>query len=580
MKSENGFFCEIYSFIESLGSIFIYCCKMIVFKIIISPLLFLSELLKKLSAVIIGNFERFNSDIKNERKNFNNDVKQAKEIYKINKNADADKKESSFSLYCKFIKAALKNHQQFLKYIFSIALPVFSIIVLLIVINHNNNLDFALKVTYNNTGIGYIDSEQVFRDAEDIIKERLAFGGQEYTSEIVSHPEYEISIVHPNELTDSNEICEKIIENSDSGLITACGVYIDEKFLCSVKNESDASYVFKNLLNDYCVKHKIDLNDSQFMVDIVEDITYVQGLYSENTIMSSEEIEEYINSRRKSESSVYTFKSGDTVESVIKKYSLTQDQFYALNPSITKDSVIRTGQKLNVIRNIPYINISVSETEKLTKEIPFNTITIETDMLYQGARKTVAGGKNGKKVITNLITYVNGVKVSEKEISSVVKSKPVDATVYVGTKPVPAYVDLYGVETGMFIWPAVGVDYVTSGFGYRMLYNELNFHRGLDISGANALGQPIIASAPGTVELVTAGYTGYGYSVLIDHGNGIKTRYAHCLAGSIIVNPGDVVEQGQMIAQVGSTGNSTGPHLHFEIIYNGAYTNPLDYLTR
>ena len=139
--------------------------------------------------------------------------------------------------------------------------------------------------------------------------------------------------------------------------------------------------------------------------------------------------------------------------------------------------------------------------------------------------------------------------------------------------------ELYGKDA-TFIWPTVGVDYVTSNFGYRILYNELNFHRGLDISGAGALGKPVVASAAGTVEQVTSSYTGYGFSVLIDHGKGIKTRYGHCLAGSITVNVGDKVEQGQQIAQVGSTGNSTGPHLHFEIIYNGAYANPLDYLTK
>ena len=94
------------------------------------------------------------------------------------------------------------------------------------------------------------------------------------------------------------------------------------------------------------------------------------------------------------------------------------------------------------------------------------------------------------------------------------------------------------------------------------------------------MGKPVIASAAGTVEKITTGNTSYGYSVLINHGNGIKTRYAHLLADSILVNVGDPVAQGQMIAQLGSTGNSTGPHLHFEIIYNGSYTNPLDYVTR
>ena len=143
-----------------------------------------------------------------------------------------------------------------------------------------------------------------------------------------------------------------------------------------------------------------------------------------------------------------------------------------------------------------------------------------------------------------------------------------------------AYFTFYGVGEGTFIWPAVSAHTVTSGFGYRSLFGATNFHRGVDISGPGVLGTPVIASASGVVEKTTAGNTGYGYSVLIDHGGGIKTRYGHLLAGSILVNPGDQVVQGQMIASLGSTGNSTGPHLHFEIMYNGAYTNPLDYVTR
>ena len=144
----------------------------------------------------------------------------------------------------------------------------------------------------------------------------------------------------------------------------------------------------------------------------------------------------------------------------------------------------------------------------------------------------------------------------------------------------PNNVTIYGSQGGAFIWPTVGANTVTSGFGYRYIFGGSSLHRGVDIAGPGASGKPIVASAPGVVEKVTQSNTGYGYSVLINHGNGIKTRYAHCQAGSICVKVGQSVVQGQMIAKIGNTGNSTGPHLHFEIIYNGSYANPLKYLTR
>lgn len=579
MQNKQNIVEKFYSLISAFGYHVADYFKKFFYKIILIPLLFIKRVLKAVLWGTVKLFRMLSSSFKAEREAFSYDLKTARNIWKSNKNNETDERMSSSELFGIFFRKTMERHKPFVKRCFNILLPVAAAIVLLVVVNQNKNLDFALKVTYNNADIGYIENESVFRDAEDIIKTRLAFGGQEYSSGVVSQPEYKISIVRPNEKSDSNEISEKIIENSDSGLITACGVYIDEKFICSVKNESDASYVFKKLITDYCKENGIDRKDSKYIVDILESIKYVQGLYSESTVMTSEEIEEYIKEHKKSESTTYTASAGDTVESVRKKYKLSADQFYALNPSLKKDSVIAAGKKLNVIRNIPFINVTVSETVTEIKNVKFKTVEVETNSLYVGTSKIVKEGKDGTKKVTSLVTYVNGEKISKKEIKSVIIKKPVNEKTYVGTKPIPSLMELYG-EDATFIWPTVGVDYVTSDFGYRMLYNELNFHRGLDISGAGALGKPVVASAAGTVEQVTSGTTGYGYSVLIDHGSGVKTRYGHCLAGSITVNVGDEVEQGQQIAQIGSTGNSTGPHLHFEIIYNGAYTNPLDYLTK
>ncbi len=124
-------------------------------------------------------------------------------------------------------------------------------------------------------------------------------------------------------------------------------------------------------------------------------------------------------------------------------------------------------------------------------------------------------------------------------------------------------------------WPLMGI--LSSGFGYRKspIRRRWNFHTGIDISAPR--GSRIYAAAPGRV--VTAEYTGgYGRMVLIDHGYGIQTRYAH--STSLFVKEGDFVEAGQVIATVGTTGQTTGPHLHFEVLVDGRAVDPLDYLPR
>lgn len=125
------------------------------------------------------------------------------------------------------------------------------------------------------------------------------------------------------------------------------------------------------------------------------------------------------------------------------------------------------------------------------------------------------------------------------------------------------------VFRGKFIRPVNGP--VTSGYGYRHhpILKRSKLHTGIDF-GART-GTPIVASAAGTV--ISAGYRGgYGYTVLIDHGSGLSTLYGHC--SRIFVKSGARVSQGQRIAAVGSTGLSTGPHLHFEIRVNGKPVNP------
>ena len=120
------------------------------------------------------------------------------------------------------------------------------------------------------------------------------------------------------------------------------------------------------------------------------------------------------------------------------------------------------------------------------------------------------------------------------------------------------------------IWPCKGD--VSSPYGLR--WGGSDFHPGIDI--ANDMGTPIVATADGVVEVAGWNSGGYGNMVDIDHGNGLMTRYGH--ASQVVVTAGQHVKRGQIIAYMGSTGFSTGPHCHYEVHVNGQVVNPATYL--
>ncbi|MBA3532725.1 MAG: peptidoglycan DD-metalloendopeptidase family protein [Ardenticatenales bacterium] len=122
----------------------------------------------------------------------------------------------------------------------------------------------------------------------------------------------------------------------------------------------------------------------------------------------------------------------------------------------------------------------------------------------------------------------------------------------------------YVGSTGCCRWPVTG----------RITQNPSRYHMALDI--ATSMGTPVVASDGGRVVVAGWDNTGYGWTVVIDHGNGLRTRYAHF--SSYVVNVGNYVNKGQLIGRIGSTGRSTGPHLHFEVLRNGSRQNPWNWL--
>ena len=127
-----------------------------------------------------------------------------------------------------------------------------------------------------------------------------------------------------------------------------------------------------------------------------------------------------------------------------------------------------------------------------------------------------------------------------------------------------------------FIWPCPSSSRITSGFGGRSSPTEgaSSNHKGIDIGASS--GSDIVAAADGTVTISTYSYSAGNY-IMINHGGGVSTVYMHC--SKLLVSVGETVRKGQVIAKVGSTGYSTGPHLHFGVRLNGAYVNPSQYVS-
>lgn len=157
----------------------------------------------------------------------------------------------------------------------NVVLPVAAVLAFVITVNYWSSVTFALKVSYDNKELGYISDESVYNEAQSAAKERMTTTKSDFSVEL-EEPSYELSLVSLNKLVDSSILCDRIIENSENNVTNACGIYIDDDFICSVKNETDASSVFNAILD----KHQV--TDSNSFVDFVEKVEYVQGLYPDD----------------------------------------------------------------------------------------------------------------------------------------------------------------------------------------------------------------------------------------------------------------------------------------------------------
>ncbi|MBQ8636583.1 MAG: peptidoglycan DD-metalloendopeptidase family protein [Clostridia bacterium] len=223
--------------------------------------------------------------------------------------------------------------------------------------------------------------------------------------------------------------------------------------------------------------------------------------------------------------------------------------------------VLDTDAAANYLIEKKLITVCYDFYEESFKNYIPEPVEYEDENVYQGVRVTTDKGVAGKIKVQTVNSYVNGEYVGSSVAEELI-DEGTPARIAVGTKERPS-----GIGTGSFIMPANGR--FTSSYGRRWG----RMHYGIDI--AASVGTPVYASDDGVV--ICAEYkNSFGNLVKIDHGNGFETYYAH--NSEILVNLNEPVKKGQIIARMGSTGRSTGPHCHFEIHYNGEALNPMNYL--
>ncbi|SDH82972.1 M23 family metallopeptidase [Paenibacillus naphthalenovorans] len=257
----------------------------------------------------------------------------------------------------------------------------------------------------------------------------------------------------------------------------------------------------------------------------------------------------------------YTVQPGDCISLIAQRYRIPSDLIRANNPGI-KNDLIRIGQKLNLSVQQPWLSVVTRETRTEQVKVPSGVKYEKDSGLKSGVIQIVSNGKPGLKQVSYQIVRVNGELKEEKKIGEQLVEAPVQSIVRQGTKVIP------GTGTGKFTLPVLRAK-VTSEFGLRWGKN----HKGTDFVSDE---RGILASDNGKV--IFAGWkSGYGNCIIIDHGNGYETLYGHL--SKLGVRQDETVKKGEKIGVMGSTGNSTGVHLHFEIIKNGRQQNPMKYFS-
>lgn len=413
------------------------------------------------------------------------------------------------------------------------------------------------EYSYNGKVLGTVKDQNVVKAAVGLIAEKLpSIHGAEVMLDQDKSIKFKKVVGWNKEIDDPDQILETFTYLSDMNAV-AYSVLVDGEEKVLVDSKNTANRILQRVKEQYMAKRDgVEYVESHF----AEEISIKKQETKLHNIQSEEEAVRFMLTGS-TEKRTYTVKSGETFNEIAKLNRLTPSDLANSNPGVVP-AKLRVGQKLVLSQVNPVLTVTTKELATYTQPINYEIKYEETNALYKNEQRVKSTGTPGEKQIVAEVIKVNGVETGRREISSNVIKPPVAQVVLKGTKKKPAL-----LGSGKFIYPTRGR--LSSPFGMRWG----RMHNGIDLAAPK--GTNIVAADGGTV--ISAGWEGgLGYCVRINHGGNRVSVYGHC--SKLLVKAGAKVYKGQSIAKVGSTGNSTGPHLHFEIRIKGSPVNPLKYL--
>ncbi len=394
-------------------------------------------------------------------------------------------------------------------------------------------------ISIDGNQIGFINDEKLLNRAISEINSDLAKNDKD----IFIEPKIDKNVLYSfqNSL-EYNELKEELQKHSIK-YKNAWALVKNGKIIAGLDSRDDALYSLNDVKNHFIHKDSIHLLNIEFIDNINVEFTKIP-----------------IN---------LMFNKNDLVKKIIESTELSEIRFTSFTNilPLSKDSIfteqlrpIKDNKNLLLLRKDDYSLDVVFEEERNDETIlPRSTIFNFDETLLPSETITEREGQDGIVLKHRNVTFLNNKEISSTTLKEKITKDVIAKIIRVGEKSI--------FSNNGFIFPYKG--YITSGFGPRFD----GFHRGIDIAGK--LGDKIVASKDGVVNF--SGFkNSYGYVVFIDHDSNYSTRYAHL--SQYIVDPGEIVKQGQVIGYMGSSGNSTGYHVHFEILKNGQIIDPMELL--